>query len=63
MSIDLENPETAIGKVDAAANYVAQIRLSLMVGDIPRAMLAVDNAARLLFSATVQMEAQPEGKR
>jgi hypothetical protein len=52
MSINLENPETVLGMVDAAANYVAQIRLALMVGDKTRAMHAVEQAGRLLFNAT-----------
>lgn len=56
MSINLENPETVLGMVDAAANYVAQIRLALMVGDKARAMHAVEQAERLLFNATCKIE-------
>jgi regulator of replication initiation timing len=56
MSINLENPETVLGMVDAAANYVAQIRLALMVGDKTRAMHAVEQAERLLFNATCKIE-------
>lgn len=33
MSIEMENPETVVEKIDAASNYVAQIRLALMTGD------------------------------
>lgn len=33
MSINLVNPETIQGKVDAAANFVMQIRLAVMLGD------------------------------
>lgn len=51
MSINLETPETALGMVDAAGNYVAQIRLALMVGDKPRAMHALEKAERLVFDA------------
>lgn len=56
MSINLKNPETVLGMVDAAANYVAQIRLALMVNDEPRAMLALGQAERLLFNATRKIE-------
>ena len=56
MSINLENPETVLGMVDAAANCVAQIRLALMVGDKTRAMHAVEQAERLLFNATCKIE-------
>lgn len=56
MSINLENPDTVLGMVDAAANYVAQIRLALMVGDKDRAMHSVAQAERLLFNATCKIE-------
>lgn len=52
MSINLENPDTILGKVDAAANYVAQIRLAMMIGDKGSALAAVEQAERLLFNAT-----------
>ncbi len=56
MSINLENPVTVLGMVDAAANYVAQIRIAMMVGDKSRAMHAVEMAERLLFNATCKIE-------
>lgn len=56
MSINLENPDTVLGMVDAAANYVAQIRLAMMFGDNTRAMHAVEQAERLLFNATCKIE-------
>lgn len=56
MSINLKNPETVMGKVDAATNYVAQIRIALMIGDAQRARRAVEQAERLLFSAMQQIE-------
>lgn len=56
MSINLETPNTVLGMVDAAANYVAQIRLALMVNDKARAMHAVEQAERLLFDATRKIE-------
>lgn len=60
MSIELESPETVLGKVDAAANYVAQIRLALMIGNKDHAMKAVEQAERLLFNATCQIEEELE---
>lgn len=56
MSINLINPETVQGKVDAAANFVAQIRLALMIGDKKHAMDAVAEAERHLANALEQIE-------
>lgn len=56
MSINLENPETVLGKVDAAANYVAQIQLATIIGDQKRVEKAISEAARLLHEAMVQLE-------
>jgi len=42
--------------VDAAANYVAQIRIALMVDDKSRALHALEQAERLLFDATRKIE-------
>lgn len=56
MSINLETPNTVLGMVDAASNYVAQIRLALMVNDKARAMHALEQAERLLFEATRKIE-------
>lgn len=58
MSINLDNPETLLGKIDAAANFVAQIRLMLMVGDDRRALTAVGEAERHLNNALEQCEEQ-----
>ena len=60
MSINLENPETIIGKVDAAANFIGQIQLALMIGDITRAQWAAEQAARHIFNATTQLEEEAE---
>lgn len=60
MSINLENPETILGKVDAASNFVAQIRLALMIGDTKHAMRAVEQAERHLFNALGQLELEEE---
>lgn len=54
MSINLVNPETVVGKIDAAGNFVAQIRLALMVGDKDRAMTAVSEAERHIANALQQ---------
>lgn len=56
MSINLENPDTVLGMVDAAANYVAQIRLALDMGQIDHAKKCVIQAERLLFNATCKIE-------
>ena len=59
MSINLKNPDTVIGMVDAAANYVAQIRIALQVGDVDRVLKSVEQAERLLFDAMRKLE-EPE---
>lgn len=51
MSIEMENPQTLPELIDAAANYVAQIRIANMVGDCARLNRATDEAARLLSTA------------
>lgn len=56
MSIELENPPTIMGKIDAAANYVAQIRLALAMRDFGHAGDCIESAANLLSDATEQCE-------
>lgn len=61
MSINLENPDTVLGMVDAAANYVSQIRLALGICPIAHpsldhAMKCAEQAERLLFNATCKIE-------
>jgi hypothetical protein len=51
MSIEMENPETLLGKMDAALNLVEQIGLALSVGDIAHAKEAKEKASRLLMWA------------
>lgn len=58
MSINLKNPETVLEKVDAAFNYVCQIRLAFMVGDTDRVLTALDEAERLLHESVESLEAQ-----
>ena len=58
MSIELRNPEMVLGKIDAAANYVAQIRIASMIGDDATVLFAVGEAERLLFAAQIQIEEQ-----
>lgn len=60
MSINLINPETVQGKVDAAANFVAQIRLAVMIGDKARIETAINEAERHLNNALEQIEEQME---
>lgn len=56
MSIEPENPDNALGMVDAAANYVAQIQLALRVRDVQHAGKCAEQAARLLFGALRKLE-------
>jgi hypothetical protein len=56
MSINLENPETVLGKVDAALNFVAQIRLAMMIGDRPRVDKAINEIERHLNNAMDQIQ-------
>lgn len=56
MSIELDNPKTVYDKVDAAANYVEQIRIAIAVGDIKRANQSIDTIGQLLFDTMRQIE-------
>lgn len=56
MSIEMDNPKTVLEKVDAAHNYVEQIRLALMTGDRAHALKSVDKVSALLFEAKLKME-------
>lgn len=56
MPIDTENPTTVLGMVDAAANYVAQIRIALMVNDKAHALHVVEKVAELLHKATCGLQ-------
>lgn len=51
MSIEMNNPESLPGKIDAAWNCVEQIGLALNIGDVPHAKKAKEDAARLLSLA------------
>ena len=55
MSIEIDNPKTLLGKVDAAHNLVAQIRIALAVGDISHAKVSQEKADKLLFEALQEM--------
>lgn len=56
MSINLENPQTAFEKIDAAANFVEQMQLAHAIRDEERFKLAHKRAGELLFDAMRQME-------
>ena len=56
MSIEMDNPQTLVEKIDAAANYVAQIRIASMVGDKAHITSCVDKASKLLFDACLMAE-------
>lgn len=61
MSIEMENPQTLPELIDAAWNYVEQIRLASMVGDKARMELAINEASRLLSVAIEKaQEDQPK---
>lgn len=54
MSIEMKNPETLVGKIDAAWNNVEQFGMALAIGDTAHAKLAKMEAARLLSLALDQ---------
>ena len=53
--MNLDNPETLAGMIDAAASDVAQIRVALMFRDNTRAALMAERAERMLFNATCKL--------
>ncbi len=52
----MENPKTPLELVDAARNYVAQIRIALMVQDYGHAGRQIDKAEELLFALQTEIE-------
>lgn len=56
MSIELDNPKSAVGKVDAAANLVAQLRIATALRDGPKIHELLNRTDKLLFDALGQME-------
>lgn len=58
MSIELDNPKTVFEKIDAAANFVAQVRLAVMMQDGPRINELLDRTDLLLFDALRQLQEQ-----
>ena len=61
MSVEIENPQSALELVYAAANYVAQIRIALMIGDKNHANKAVEEAASLLYAAIDTLNKEVQG--
>ncbi len=62
MSIEMDNPKTILEKLDAAANYAAQIRIALMIGDKARVDFALSKIDDLLFEAKLQIEDEEGGQ-
>ena len=60
MSINLENPKTLLGKVDAAANLVEQMGLAHQMHDNAHFSKVKQQTARLLSEATTMAEALNE---
>ncbi|HRQ88090.1 MAG TPA: hypothetical protein PLA50_04790, partial [Bacteroidia bacterium] len=56
MSIEMDNPGTLIGKIDAAWNYVEQIGLALGINDIEHVKRARGEAVRLLSQALAELQ-------
>jgi len=59
MSINLDNPESLIEKIDAARNFVEQMYLAHKVGDETTFTNAHKRAGDLLFEAQLQAEGLP----
>ena len=57
MSIELENPQTTLERVDAAANFVEQMYLSHKIGDESTFDKAHKRASELLAEATDELDA------
>ena len=54
--MNLENPDTVGGMVEAASHYISNIRLALTIGDVKNASKFAEQAARLLFNAECKLE-------
>lgn len=60
MSIELQTPQTVLGKIEAAANNLSQLRIAYMIGDRARVELAIAEIERHLFNAQDQIESSGE---
>jgi hypothetical protein len=60
MSIEMDNPRTTLERVDAAWNYIAQLRLALIAGDRAHAFKCIDEASRLLSVAVEDLQLKEE---
>ena len=56
MSIEIDNPQTTLGKVDAAANLLEQMQLAHAMSDEQHFMNTKRKASILLHEATVLIE-------
>lgn len=56
MSIEMENPQTLLEKIDAAANLVQQMYLAHMIRDDVKFKEAHQQATRLLADATTMAD-------
>ena len=62
MSIEMDNPKTALEKIDAAANLVEQMFLSHMIRDEATFKKSHQCAGTLLFDAMRQLENEQDVK-
>ena len=51
MSIEMDNPQSKLEKIDAASNLIAQIGIALTIGDIEHAKQCQKKSLNLLMSA------------
>lgn len=56
MSIEMDNPQTVIEKIDAASNLIEQMVIAHMVKDEQRFRSAHTRASELLLDALNEME-------
>ena len=61
MSINVENPVTAVEKLDAATNLLGQIPIALMLGDTLRIENAARDALKLVMDAMEKTANTPGG--
>lgn len=54
MSIEMDNPQSKLEKIDAASNLIGQIGIALAIGDVEHAKQCQKKSMNLLMSVLME---------